>query len=384
MKPEVLISPACLSGRQALSLHCLATGIGSLPHQDPEKAVRVVLKIFPELPFWPQLPRRSPKERMTRQFGLPILHQENAAGFFELIKALQHQRPAQLRGIKGQILGPTTWLVSNYKNTMLHERVAAGGAPRPPATERTQGGWSQASAVSFLECGVRTDGAAEGQDPPCNDKIETLLDEISQRLAMNATWQIEQLRQFGVPVMIFLDEPVLGKLSRYPSLSNAPLIKAWTRIGNAIHEASGLAGIHCCDRMDWGLLFRCPLDIISFDASLSFQDLLSYVEELKKFLERGGRLSWGLIPTIQTAADSEGDHPHDLEAFERFIQQLSSHGIDPQRLIRQAIVTPACGLAFVSHQAADEILHRVLELANGLKKRVAARFEKERLVRITS
>ncbi len=59
------------------------------------------------------------------------------------------------------------WIIEDVQ-TSLHERVAAGGAPRPPATERTHGG-SQASAVSFLECGVRTDGAAEGQDPPCNN-----------------------------------------------------------------------------------------------------------------------------------------------------------------------------------------------------------------------
>ena len=89
--------------------------------------------------------------------------------------------------------------------------------------------------------------------------------------------------------MIFLDEPVFGKLSRYPSLSNATLINAWTRIVSAIHEAGGLAGIHCCDQMDWGLLFSCPLDIISFDAALSFQDLLPHADELKKFLDQGGR-----------------------------------------------------------------------------------------------
>jgi len=381
MKPEVFASPACLSGRKALPHHCIATGIGSLPHQDPEEAVRLVLKIFPGLPSWPQLPCRSPKERMTEQFDHPILYWENAAGFFEFIKALQHQRPPELCGIKGQITGPATWLASNYKSTMLHERVAGplredSMVPQgpAPATARTQGS-RQASAVSLPKCGVRTEGrepignsqGARGQDPPCSDKIGVLLDETTERLAMNAVWQIEQLQQFGVPVMIFLDEPVLGSLSRYPSLSSTSLMKTWTGIVNAIHEAGGLAGIHCCNQMDWGPLLCCPLDIISFDASLSFQDLLPHVEELKKFMDRNGRLSWGVIPTSRTVADSEGDHPHDLEAFEKLIWPLSGHGIDLQRLVRQSIVTPACGLASVSHQAMDEILHRAAGLANDLK-----------------
>jgi len=233
------MTPPGLSCRQDLPNDCTATGIGSLPHRDPQAAVRLVLKIFPELPFWPQLPSRSSEERMTKQFGLPVLRQENAAGFFELIKALQHQPPAQLRGIKGQVTGPATWLVANY--------IKSG---------------------------------------------EILLDDISKNLAMNAAWQIDQFKQFNVPVIIFLDEPVLGKLPRYSFLSSVSLMRSWTRIINTIHEAGGLAGIHCCDRMDWGLLFRCPVDIISFDVSLSFQDLLSYPGQLRAFLDRGGRLSW--------------------------------------------------------------------------------------------
>src|SRR5262245_53626552 len=117
MTPETMTSPFRLSGKPALPDDCTATGIGSLPHRDPQAAVRLLLKIFPEIPFWPQLPCRSSEERMTKQFGLSVLRPENAAGFFELIKTLGHQPPAQLRAIKGQVTGPTTWLVSNYSTS---------------------------------------------------------------------------------------------------------------------------------------------------------------------------------------------------------------------------------------------------------------------------
>ncbi|MBI5124339.1 MAG: hypothetical protein HZA72_02860, partial [Candidatus Omnitrophica bacterium] len=50
-----------------------ATGIGSLPFKDPEKACRVVFENFKSIPFWPQLPKRSYKEHMYCQFseGMP-------------------------------------------------------------------------------------------------------------------------------------------------------------------------------------------------------------------------------------------------------------------------------------------------------------------------
>ncbi len=43
------------------------TGIGSLPLTDPQAAIRLVAQVCPDVPFWPQLPRRSSRERMIEQ-----------------------------------------------------------------------------------------------------------------------------------------------------------------------------------------------------------------------------------------------------------------------------------------------------------------------------
>ena len=46
------------------------TGIGSLPFHDPHTAVRCVAQTCPRIPFWPELPRRSPHARSVEQtFG---------------------------------------------------------------------------------------------------------------------------------------------------------------------------------------------------------------------------------------------------------------------------------------------------------------------------
>ncbi len=51
----------------------LTTGIGSLPHTDPEEACGLVLATF-DIPFWPQLPKLSFRESMIPQFseGMPF------------------------------------------------------------------------------------------------------------------------------------------------------------------------------------------------------------------------------------------------------------------------------------------------------------------------
>ena len=47
----------------------LATGIGSLPHPDPQDALELILSTFPTIPFWPQLSRRDFRENMYAQFS---------------------------------------------------------------------------------------------------------------------------------------------------------------------------------------------------------------------------------------------------------------------------------------------------------------------------
>ena len=63
---------------------------------------------------------------------------------------------------------------------------------------------------------------------------------------------------------------------------------------------------------------------------------------LGRFLERGGWVAWGAVPTdrpVGTDADRLWRELADLWC------DLVRAGCDPVRLRRQALVTPACGLA---------------------------------------
>jgi len=61
-------------------LNGLATAIGSMPHVDPREACSLVLTHLPEIPAWPQLPKRAFLENMYAQFseGFPgvVLEEE--------------------------------------------------------------------------------------------------------------------------------------------------------------------------------------------------------------------------------------------------------------------------------------------------------------------
>ena len=53
----------------------LATGIGSLPYKDADEAVDLIFRSCPQIPFWPQLPKKDLREGMVIQFmeNLPCI-----------------------------------------------------------------------------------------------------------------------------------------------------------------------------------------------------------------------------------------------------------------------------------------------------------------------
>ncbi|HHT9134541.1 MAG TPA: hypothetical protein ACFYD2_06540 [Candidatus Avalokitesvara rifleensis] len=54
--------------------NCSATAIGSFPHPDPGAAFKLIPKTLPEVPCWPQLPKRVAKSTRVRR---DVLHHCN-------------------------------------------------------------------------------------------------------------------------------------------------------------------------------------------------------------------------------------------------------------------------------------------------------------------
>ena len=66
---------------------CMATAVGSMPHDDAAKALDVVLAHIPEAPIWPQLSGRGLNEQMEVQFseGIPcrVIDREKGRMYFD-------------------------------------------------------------------------------------------------------------------------------------------------------------------------------------------------------------------------------------------------------------------------------------------------------------
>jgi methionine synthase II (cobalamin-independent) len=335
----------------------ITTGIGSFPHQDEKEVFRLILKNFPEIPFWPQLPKRSFLEGMVVQYseGFPSLRwnekeqrvwvdtshgfdkeiekfyqrleadelepfqiTEDFAGGLRILKDLSSEdHRKKIKFIKGQITGPITFGL----------------------------------ALTDLE------GKSIFYDP-------TLRDVLIKHLSMKARWMEKRFNDLfpGIPTVTFFDEPSLSSFgSAFSGLNREDVIQS---LNECFEAVKGLKGVHCCGNTDWSVLLSTNLDILGFDAYGYLETLSLYPKELKAFGERGGILAWGIVPTSEAVIKEEAGSL--VKRFKEGVKTLSKKGID-QALLQRAIITPSCGTASLSIPLAERVCQLTAEVSKRLR-----------------
>jgi hypothetical protein len=141
------------------------------------------------------------------------------------------------------------------------------------------------------------------------------------------------------PLVVFVDEPGIMAVAR----QDFPL-----PLGHTVDLVSGalaslgpgvLSGLHSCGLTHWRVALQAGPGVLSVEVD---EELVDEGPALASFLEGGGLVAWGAVPTDRPI----GDDPDVL--WRRLVAlwcDLARVGCDPALLRRQALITPACGLA---------------------------------------
>lgn len=332
-----------------------ATGIGSVPFTDPEETVALIMEHMPQVPYWPQMVRLGYLEQMVAQSagGLPGLKVKEADRTVEVDQDL----PRDLA------LG------------QFYEAVLAGDlTPFALKPLEAQGFFallkraaSQGNGCQALKGQLAGPVTCAGmiKDPEGKPLLydRELTQAICQGLARKAAWQAQKFRELGKDAIIFFDEPYLtGFGSAYLPISRVEVMEILTQTLEAARLAGPVTlGVHCCGNTDWSLLLEAPLDILSFDSYGFFDSLRLYEKPLGNFLARGGRLAWGLVPTGDDLKDESAD-----SLWRRFQEQIgqlaASQKLGSKEILSRALLTPACGMGYLSPPYAQRALAMLSEL----------------------
>jgi methionine synthase II (cobalamin-independent) len=309
----------------------VATGIGSLPHRELGAAVEFVLRTAPQLPYVPTLPRRHPAEGMLAQLavGVPGVGIDETGGLVIRPGAVQLDTVtadldhpaygglqaflAEARGrrgeVKWQITGPLTFGVA----------LVAGGVEAELAFEVA----GQAVAAH----GAAIAAALRDAMPDCAQTV-------------------------------FLDEPSFASVME-PDFPLAPDIAIDLVSGSLAQlQSSATVGVHCCGAGDWAAILATGPAVLSLPVQPGLARVSGY---LSSFLEGGGRIAWGVVPTDSPVGVSPDRY---WENLVKLWCELVQAGCDAVALRTQALVTPACGLALHDEAQAERIAELVQRVAD--------------------
>jgi len=327
--------------------------IGSLPYKDANKAVAVVTRYLTDMPAWPQLPKRAYVENMYTQYseGFPGIVVTESKTYVNRNQDLTRQLERFY----------TDYFANDFSKYQVSAEYAAG-------------------LHKFLSLDSLSSHAVKGQvtgpvswgltvtDETGKAIIydETFADVVPKFLRLKASWMEQTLKKLNKKTVIFLDEPYMSAFGSVGmQLSREQVISL---LNETYAGISGIKGVHCCGNTDWSILLQTTVDILNFDSYNYADSLAIYPAEVKKFLDRGGVIAWGIIPT-STEAILKESVPALKDRLEEAMAPFTRKGITMKKLVEQSLLTPACGLPTVSEDAAERALQLLAELSQTIRKK---------------
>jgi methionine synthase II (cobalamin-independent) len=340
----------------SIEFNCLPTIIGSMPHTDPQQACALISHYLKDIPAWPQLPQRSFLENMIVQYS------EGFPGMVIAGDRMYIDRSQDLLKPLEELY--TAYLENNVDKYPVGPDYAAG-----LHTFLAQPGLSPLAVKGHVTGPLTWGLTATDKDGRAILHDEALGDAVPKLLRLKAGWQEKELSRISKNTIIFVDEPYMAS---YGASTSAGAFSSPAKIAEMLDEVfagiSGLKGLHCCGNTDWSVLLKTNLDILSFDTYNYAASLSLYPDEIKKLLNRGGAIAWGIVPNDGDSLVKESVFSLQ-DRLEEAMAPFTRNGIRFKDLIAQSLLTPSCTLIPLGEEAAEKALELLTELSAKIRKR---------------
>ena len=307
-----------------------ATGVGSLPGEDFDESLRLVLGELPDLPHLPELPARGATATMTGR-GLAVV--------------------AEL----GADLQPAGWRLTGSDSSGVDHRRARSllAQDLDALEEQTQG---YAGVAKIQVAGPWT--LAATVERPRGDKVlgdRGARRELAQALAEGLRGHVRDVRRRLPEVhrlVVQVDEPVLAAVldGRVPTASGfhkhrsvdlPEASQALEWVLSAVEESGAEPWVHSCAP-------GTPLDLVRGAGARGLSVDLAVLsaadhDVLAETLESDGVVALGLLPGTDPATA-----PTDAHVTEAALRWLDMLGLDAAEVGERLVLSPACGLAGAS------------------------------------
>ena len=314
---------------------CGTTAMGIMPHKNVERALQLALSL--DIPFWPQLPKASLYEDMYIQTsqnfpGIAIDFDKERLSFDT------NRFEQELDGYFARMDMPESFALTTQYSTVFHKFLSKELRDYKAIRGQVTG------PVSF---GFKV--LDENLKPIIyNDEARTVLFDFVQK---KANVQYQALKRRNPNAFVWLDEPGLGYV--FSGLSGYNEQQARQDYHSFAEGLDGPRGLHLCAEVNLPYLLELGLDVVSFDAyQIGFMPK-EYAGSVGEFVEKGGIISWGIIPTESTALAKQTPERLAATLSDYWHVVSENTGLSPGQIAEQSLVAPArCCLSDIGQGAA--------------------------------
>jgi hypothetical protein len=331
----------------------LTTAMAVMPHRDVDRALDVALSL--DVPFWPQLPHFSYHEDMyvqaSENFPGILLDMENRTLRFSMEKFM-----VELEEAMAHFEDPAYFDISETYSVVYHRFLEMDLSDRPAIRGQMEG------PISF---GFNV---KDENDRPIlfDDTVRPFMIEF---MAKRVNIQLKRLKERNPNAFMFVDEPGLQFL--FSGMAGYGDVAAHGDVETFFSMIERPRGVHLCGNPDWDFLLSQDMDILSLDVYSNGEVFASYARSVRKFLDRGGILVWGMVPT--NVEPFEKENLSSLETrLEEVWTSLDRKGVDKGFLLSRSLLSPAtCCLV---NPDGEKTVERAFEAVRALSGRLREKY----------
>lgn len=337
------------------------TAIGSVPYSEAEKAVRAMAGL--DIPAYPQMVKVSPWEDMFlgALAGLPALIVDREA---QTVRAKRADRENDLADFYAAFMSGER----DFLALAPEARLGFDAFMSLAAQDRGYGrDFLKAQVIGPLTFGQMV--MMEDERNALVDDPE-LLEAMALGLGGKAAWEARLIRELGRTPVIFIDEPGLASFgSAFSTLTADTVIKTMGSACEVVRaDGPALIGCHICGNTDWSMMMETGIDIVNFDAYEIMEQFSLYPKQLRAFLEKGGYVAWGIVPSLGFSADLTPDFLADK--LDDGWRALDKKGVSRELLASRSLITTACGLSMLPPDLAWAATQMKTAVADRMREKI--------------
>ncbi len=296
--------------------------MGILPHTDVSRAMDLALSL--DIPFWPQLPRRSFYEDMyvqaSENFPGIDIDMENEEIHFSL----------------NDFYDELNKLVSKWDNEHYFRLSEKYSDILPLFLKQDFDDYAhiRGQMIGPISFGLRVVDD-EGRPIIYNREIKDVLFPFIRKKVIA---QRNQLGEIHPSPLVWIDEPGLEAL--FSAFTGYTDTDALNDYHDFLEEIPSPRGVHLCGNPDWSFLLQLEIEVLSVDALAHGHILVRYFDQFKDFINRGGIISWGITPTLKEEVNSM--EVEDLvKRLAELWDYMAERGLHKKQIARQSWLAPA-------------------------------------------